>query len=138
MRPVARAAALWIYLLVLRSCSMSCRMTARMCWCARTVHVSKISTWCHWKAATAAAGLAGLVPHDLRHTVATNLIREQVPLIDVSRSCWGTPNTAITEQIYINHQPQFLRPAVAKLDILAGVARIVIWIPFARPAYLAA
>lgn len=86
-------------------------------------HGSKMEdiNWDHWKAATAAAGLTGLVPHDLRHTVATNLIREQVPLIDVSKLL-GHANTAITEQIYINHQPQFLRPAVAKLDILAGVA----------------
>ncbi|MET1083295.1 MAG: site-specific integrase [Burkholderiales bacterium] len=77
--------------------------------------------WDHWKAATEAAGLTGLTPHDLRHTVATNLIREQVPLIDVSRLL-GHSSTAITEEIYVNHQPQFLRPAVAKLDTLAGVA----------------
>ena len=77
--------------------------------------------WDHWKAATAAAGLTGLVPHDIRHTVATNLIREQVPIDQVSQLL-GHASTAITEEIYVHRQPQFLRPAVNLLAKLAGVA----------------
>jgi integrase len=77
--------------------------------------------WDHWKAATATAGLAGLVPHDLRHTVATNLIRENVPLGKVSQLL-GHASSAITEEIYVHRQPQDLRHAVALLDNLADVA----------------
>ena len=75
----------------------------------------------HWAAVTKAAGLDGLRPHDLRHTVATNLIREKVPLIDVSRLL-GHNNTKITEQIYINHQPEFLTEAVSVLGSLINTS----------------
>lgn len=75
----------------------------------------------HWREVVEAAGLEGLTPHDLRHTVATNLIRDEVPLIDVSKLL-GHANTVITEKIYVQHQPQFLNNAVNRLDRLAGVA----------------
>ena len=74
----------------------------------------------HWREVTAAAGLPGLRPHDLRHTVATNLIREGVQLIHVSRLL-GHANTRITEEIYVNREPQMLAPAVNVLDGLAGL-----------------
>ena len=74
-----------------------------------------------WTEACTGAGVEGLTPHDLRHTVATNLIREKVPLIDVSKLL-GHSSTAITERIYVNHQPQFLTGAIKRLEKLAGVA----------------
>lgn len=71
----------------------------------------------HWAEIVAAAGLSGLVPHDLRHTVATNLIREQVPLIEISRLL-GHASTKITEEIYVNHEPGLLVSATARLGQL--------------------
>jgi len=75
----------------------------------------------HWSAIVNAAGLPDLKPHDLRHTVATNLIRNQVPLIEVSKLL-GHANTRITEQVYVGFAPKFLRNAVSKLDALVGAA----------------
>jgi integrase len=75
----------------------------------------------HWTSIVTEAGLEGLTPHDLRHTVATTLIREQVPLIDVSKLL-GHRNTLITERIYVQHQPQFLQSAVSRLGKLVKVA----------------
>ena len=72
-----------------------------------------------WKAICEAAGLPGLRPHDLRHTVATNLIRMKTPLIDVSRLL-GHANTSITEKIYVNYRPEFLAEAVSRLDALVA------------------
>ena len=75
----------------------------------------------HWAAIVSAAGLPDLKPHDLRHTVATNLIRSQVPLIEVSKLL-GHANTQVTERVYVNFAPQFLNGAVATLDKLVKCA----------------
>lgn len=73
----------------------------------------------HWRAITEAAGLEGLVPHDLRHTAATNLIRAGVDLLIVSRLL-GHRNTKITEEIYIEKEPELLTAAVGALGRLVA------------------
>src|SRR5262245_47963548 len=73
----------------------------------------------HWRAIVTAAGLPDLKPHDLRHTVATNLLRQGTPLIEVSKLL-GHANTQVTERIYVHFQPEFLRGAVNRLDTLVG------------------
>ena len=70
-----------------------------------------------WHEVTAAAGLTGLVPHDLRHTVATELIRQQVPLIEISRLL-GHANTRVTESIYVKREPKQLVGAASRLGEL--------------------
>ena len=56
--------------------------------------------WDHWREITAAAGVPGLRPHDLRHTVANNLIRSKEPLLNVSRLL-GHASTKVTEAVYV-------------------------------------
>jgi integrase len=75
--------------------------------------------WDQWREVTKAAGLEGLRPHDLRHTVATNLIREGVSLLDVSKML-GHANTRITEAIYVSHEPKFLTAAAG---VMGGLTR---------------
>ena len=76
----------------------------------------------HWKAIVTAAGLPDLVPHDLRHTVATSLIQEGYSLLDVSKLL-GHANTKITEKIYVDYQPKFLAPAAGFLGQRLGRAQ---------------
>lgn len=74
-----------------------------------------------WAKVTAAAGLAGLRPHDLRHTVATQSHKNGIKLLDISKML-GHRNTKITEEYYVNHEPSFLAPAAALMDRLTGMA----------------
>lgn len=73
----------------------------------------------HWRQIITEAGVPDLTPHNLRHTVATNLLRDGVPLLDVSKLL-GHANTAITEKVYLQYQPSFLTAAVGKLDTLVA------------------
>lgn len=75
--------------------------------------------WDHWKTVVTAIGEPELVPHDLRHTAATNLIRMGVPLFDVSKLL-GHANTRITERIYVTYEPEFLSNAVSHMGGLCG------------------
>ena len=73
----------------------------------------------HWREVVAAAGMSWLTPHHLRHTVASQLIEAQVPLIEVSKLL-GHKNTRVTEAIYVHTQPQLLTTAVTRLGELAS------------------
>lgn len=74
-----------------------------------------------WARVTAAAGLKGLRPHDLRHTTATQMYKNGIPLLDISKML-GHANTDITAEYYVNHEPSFLAPAAALMDRLTGLA----------------
>lgn len=54
-------------------------------------------------------------PHMLRHTVASTLLQEGVDLLPVSRLL-GHANTLITQTVYFQHQPGWLKETVYKLD----------------------
>jgi len=59
--------------------------------------------------ACARAGLNGVTPHTLRHTAATWMVLDGVPLGMVARFLGTTE--AMVEQVYGKHSPDYLRPA---------------------------
>lgn len=61
------------------------------------------------------AGVAGATPHVIRHSVATQMLREGVPLAHVSKML-GHASVAITADIYGHLQPEDLRGAADVLD----------------------
>jgi integrase len=73
----------------------------------------------HWREIVTAAGAPELTPHNLRHTVATNLLRAGHTIYDVSKIL-GHANTLITERVYAKHQPSHLAGIVGSLDTLVG------------------
>lgn len=65
-----------------------------------------------WRKLLISVGLdKSFSPHIMRHSVATNLVREGVPLIKVSKLL-GHSSTAITERVYAKFSPGFTRDAV--------------------------
>lgn len=59
------------------------------------------------------AGLAGVTPHTCRHTAATWMVQDGVPLWDVAGMLGNT--TAMVEEVYGHHSPDHLRRAAAAL-----------------------
>ena len=56
------------------------------------------------------AGLKGVTPHTLRHSAATHMVRQGVPIARVS--AWlGHKNTKTTEDVYRHHAPDYLDEA---------------------------
>ena len=56
------------------------------------------------------AALSGATPHTIRHTMATALAKEGVPLIEIARFL-GHRDSRTTERIYIKYQPDYLKNA---------------------------
>ena len=71
-----------------------------------------------WGKVIKAAGLEGVTPHTLRHTVATLLVRAGVPLIEVSKLL-GHKDSRITERVYAKFSPDYLKKATEALSIAA-------------------
>ena len=71
-----------------------------------------------WRKVTKAAGLEGVTPHTLRHTVATLLVRAGVPLIEVSKLL-GHKDSRVTERVYAKFSPDYLKRATEALSIAA-------------------
>jgi len=71
-----------------------------------------------WGKVIKAAGLEGVTPHTLRHTVATLLVRAGVPLIEVSKLL-GHKDSRITERVYAKFSPDYLKKATETLSIAA-------------------
>ena len=67
--------------------------------------VAKMAKW---------AGLESVTPHVLRHTVASILLQEDEDLLKVSRLL-GHASTVITQQVYFQHPPSWLKNTAAKL-----------------------
>ena len=63
-------------------------------------------------------GLEGVTPHVLRHSVATNLVRDGVPIIEVAKLL-GHKDSRITERVYAKFAPDYLDNVVSKLTIAA-------------------
>jgi integrase len=61
-------------------------------------------------------------PHIMRHSVATNLVRDGVPLIKVSKLL-GHSSTAITERVYAKFSPGFTKETVNAIRINGGCDR---------------
>jgi integrase len=61
-----------------------------------------------WERMTKAAGLNGVTPHVLRHTVATNLVRDNANIYQVSKLL-GHASVQTTERCYVTHNPENLR-----------------------------
>lgn len=59
-----------------------------------------------WNRMVKAAGLQGVTPHTLRHTVATNLVRDNANIYKVSQLL-GHRSVQTTERVYVhmNHEP---------------------------------
>ena len=64
------------------------------------------------------AGLEGVTPHTIRHTVATQLVRKGVPIIEVAKLL-GHRDSRITEKVYAKFSPDYLKNATGKLSIAA-------------------
>lgn len=60
------------------------------------------------------AGIEDVSPHVLRHTVASLLLQDDVDILKVSRLL-GHSSTAITETVYFNHAPSWLRDTTNRL-----------------------
>jgi integrase len=68
----------------------------------------------------AAAGVAGVSPHVLRHTAATHMARRGVPLWTIAKVLANT--LAMVERVYAKHAPDDLRDAVGMISGGALVA----------------
>lgn len=68
-----------------------------------------------FRAACAAAKLADVSPHTLRHTAAVHLVAAGVPMQKVAQYL-GHSNTAVTERVYGRFAPDHLRAEAAILD----------------------
>jgi site-specific recombinase XerD len=64
------------------------------------------------------ADLIGVTPHVLRHTVASHLVMDGAPLIDVSRLL-GHKDSRITEKVYAKFSPDYLKTVTERLSIAA-------------------
>jgi integrase len=62
-----------------------------------------------WNKLMSASGLNGVTPHVLRHTVATNLVRSNADIYQVSKLL-GHASVRTTESIYVHHDAEVLRP----------------------------
>jgi integrase len=71
-----------------------------------------------WEKILNEAKLSDVTPHTLRHTVATQLVRDGVPLIEVAKLL-GHRDSRITEQVYAKFAPDYLKNAIGKLSIAA-------------------
>jgi len=71
-----------------------------------------------WEKILNEAELSDVTPHTLRHTVATQLVRDGVPLIEVAKLL-GHRDSRITEQVYAKFAPDYLKNAIGKLSIAA-------------------
>lgn len=68
-----------------------------------------------FQAACRRAGIEDCTPHTLRHTAASHMVMEGVPLAMVARTLGDSE--AMVEKVYGHHSPNYLRPAT---DALAG------------------
>lgn len=67
-----------------------------------------------WVSTVKTSGLEWLTPHTIRHSVATNLVKQGVPLAEVSQLL-GHTSTATTERIYVKYSPDYLNNATSRL-----------------------
>ena len=70
-----------------------------------------------FRAACNRADIAGVTPHDLRHTVATRLVRRGVPLLEVSRLL-GHKSVLTTEKHYLSLTPDYIANAAMQLTLV--------------------
>lgn len=70
-----------------------------------------------WQQMCKDLGIAGATPHTMRHSVATNLVRANVPIDQVSKML-GHSSIAITEKVYAKYSPEFSRNA---MDVAARI-----------------
>jgi integrase len=68
-----------------------------------------------FRAACAAAGLADVSPHVLRHTAAVHMAAAGVPMAKIAQFL-GHSSTAITERVYARFAPGHLQDAAAAVD----------------------
>ena len=66
--------------------------------------------------AVADAGLANVTPHVLRHTAATWMAEAGHPMTEIA-AVLGHVDSRTTERVYAKFSPQFLKSAVAALDM---------------------
>ena len=67
------------------------------------------------KSAAAAAGLAGVSPHVLRHTAAVHMVAGGIPISKVAQYL-GHSNSAVTERVYGRYAPEHLKDAAEILE----------------------
>tara|TARA_R110002110_G_scaffold1768_9_gene7826 strand:+ start:3710 stop:4564 length:855 start_codon:yes stop_codon:yes gene_type:complete len=71
-----------------------------------------------WEKIVRKAGLEGVTPHTIRHTVATQLVRKGVPIIEVAKLL-GHKDSRVTEKVYAKFAPDYLKNVVDNLSIAA-------------------
>jgi integrase len=71
----------------------------------------------HWKAVVTAAGVPDVTPHTIRHSVATNLLRDGEQLLFVSKLL-GHSNVSFTAKHYLKFQPEFLGATMNRLGAI--------------------
>lgn len=86
---------------------------------ARVVGLSVSTARTQLAEAAKIAGIEGVTPHVIRHSVATHLISEGVPLAIVSKML-GHASVAITADVYGHLQPSHMEAAAEALDAWAG------------------
>ena len=81
----------------------------------RVVGVCRTTAASWLRSAAKMAGVSGASPHVIRHSVATQMLRDGVPLAHVSKML-GHASVAITADVYGHLQPEDLRGASDVLD----------------------
>lgn len=71
----------------------------------------------HWKRMCKQLGIDGATPHTIRHSVATNLVRANVPLAEVSKLL-GHKSITTTENVYAKYAPEYARAAMGVAERL--------------------
>lgn len=71
----------------------------------------------YWQRMCKALGIEGTTPHTIRHSVATNLVRANVPLAEVSKLL-GHRSITTTERVYAKYAPEYARAAMGVAERL--------------------
>lgn len=72
-----------------------------------------------WRRVCKAAGVVGATPHCIRHGVATALVADGVPLIEVSKML-GHKSSTLTQKVYAKFAPDYTRRAVERMGGMLG------------------
>ena len=76
----------------------------------RVEHVAK-----GFRAACKRAGLKGVSPHIMRHSAATWMAMDDVPMREIARLLGD--EEATVERVYAKHSPSYLRRATKSLEL---------------------
>lgn len=84
-----------------------------------------------FRAACRRAGLAGITPHILRHSAATWMAMDDVPMREIARLLGDSE--AMVERVYAKHSPSYLKRAAGALQLGSAPAETALQVKGEEP-----